>query len=128
MPFAEIGLIVTKVGSMVGILIIIFGAFLYLIENKNRGVMFATAARALGVGSLIVMVSIPFSIPNLLLSASSIQEISMLSIIIISVFLGSPLIFMGLASFISLHAKAHVILRTIVAQGELETLSPIQKK
>ena len=62
MPFEDIGVTVTTVGGILGIVIIIFGGFLYLIGNKNNRVMIATAARTIGVGIMTIMVSIPFSI------------------------------------------------------------------
>ena len=127
MPMENIGLTVTSIGCILGVLLVTFGAFVYLIENKNR-VMIAKATRTLGIGIITIMVSIPFSIPNELLAKSTTEEISILGVIILSVFLGSPLICMGLASYIGLNAKARQILNATTAQGKLSYYSPVQKK
>ena len=115
MPLENIGLTVSAIGCILGILLIIFGVFFFLIENKNR-VMIAKAARTIGVGVLMITVSIPFSIPNHLLAESTSDGTSISGVIILSVFLGSPLISMGLASYISLNEKASQILNPTTAQ------------
>jgi hypothetical protein len=118
MPLEKIGLTVTTIGCILGILLIVFGGFFYLIENKNR-VMIAKAARTLGIGIVTITVSIPFSIPNQLLAESNPDEISISGLIILSVFFGSPLIFMGLACYIGLNSKAQQLLT--VGKGEVTT-------
>ncbi|WP_338472875.1 hypothetical protein R4Z10_09200 [Niallia sp. XMNu-256] len=127
MPLEKIGLTVTTIGCTLGILLIIFGGFFYLIENKNR-VMFAKAVRTLGIGIVIIMVSIPFSIPNQLLAGPNPNEISISDLIILSVFFGSPLIFMGVACYIGLNSKAHQILNPTTAKEKLRYYSPAQQK
>jgi cell shape-determining protein MreD len=127
MPFEGIGVTVMTVGGILGIVMIIFGGLLYLIGNKNK-VMIATTARTLGAGIMTLMVSIPFSIPNHLLVESTSDEFSVFGVIVLSVFLGLPLIFMGLASFIGLNEKAQQILNSTTAEDQLEHYSPILKK
>lgn len=126
MLFENIGLTVTAIGGILGVLLIIFGGSVYLLE-KN-GVKSVTSARTLGIGIIAVMVSISFSIPNQLLAQSTSTEISMLGVIIISVFLGSPLIFMGLASYIGLNSKAHQMLNAAAEQEEVRHLYLVQKE
>jgi hypothetical protein len=126
MPLENIGLTVSAIGCILGILLIIFGVFFFLIKNKNR-VMIAKAARTLGIGVLTITVSIPFAIPNHLLAESTSDGTSISGVIILSVFLGSPLIFMGLASYIGLNEKARQILHSTTAQEKLRYYSPIQK-
>jgi hypothetical protein len=104
-----------------------FRRFFYLIENKNR-VRIAKAARTLGIGIVTITVSIPFSIPNQLLAESTPDEISISGLIILSVFFGSPLIFMGLACYIGLNSKAHQILNPTTVKEKLGYYSPIQQK
>ncbi len=127
MPLEKIGLTVTTFGCILGILLIIFGGFFYLIQNENR-VIFAKAARTLGIGIVTITVSIPFSIPNQLLAGSTPDEISILGLIILSVFFGSPIIFMGWACYIGLNSKAHQILNPTTAKEKLRYYSPIQQK
>ncbi|MFC2946946.1 hypothetical protein [Virgibacillus sediminis] len=111
----NIGLTVSAIGCISGILLVIFGGLFYLIENENLA-MSAKAARTLGIGILMIMISIPFSIPNQLIAGSTSNDISISGVIILSVFLGSPLISMGLASYTALNAKAHQILNPAIAQ------------
>ena len=122
MPVQDIGITVTTVGGIMGIIMIILGGFLYLIGRNNR-VMIATTARTIGVGIMALMVSIPFSIPNHLIVESTSNEYSVFGVIILSVFLGLPLIFMGIASYIGLNAKAHEILKSNTTQNQLEHYS-----
>ena len=119
MPFQDIGVTVATVGGIMGIVMIISGGFLYLIGKNNR-VMIATTARTIGIGIMTLTVSIPFSIPNHLIVESTSNEFSVFGVIILSVFLGLPLIFMGLASYIGLNAKAHEILNATTTQDQLE--------
>ncbi|WP_099363258.1 hypothetical protein [Fredinandcohnia onubensis] len=125
MPLENIGLTVSTIGCILGISLIIFGGLFYLLENKNR-VMIAKASKTLGIGIFMVTLSIPFSIPNHLLAESTSDDI--LGIIILSIFLGFPLIFIGLASYIALNAKAHEILNLTSAQEKIIYFSPMQKK
>jgi hypothetical protein len=125
MPLENIGLTVSTIGSIVGISLIIVGGLFYLLENKNR-VMIAKAAKTLGIGLFVITLSIPFSIPNHLLAESTSDDI--LGIIILSIFLGFPLILIGLASYFALNAKAHEILNHTTAQEKIIYFSPIQKK
>ena len=90
MPVQDIGITVTTVGGIMGIIMIILGGFLYLIGRNNR-VMIATTARTIGVGIMALMVSIPFSIPNHLIVESTSNEYSVFGVIILSVFLGIPI-------------------------------------
>lgn len=116
MPFEHIGVTVMTVGCMMGLVIIILGGLLYLVGSKNNRVV-AITARTIGVGIMTIMVSLPFSIPNrLLVEATS----DAFGVIILSVFLGFPLIFMGLASYIGLNEKAHQILNSNTAQDHKE--------
>lgn len=125
MALENVGLTVSAIGFILGVLLLSLGGFFYLIKNKNR-MMIAKAARTIGIGIVTIMVSIPFSIPNQLLAESTSYEIW--SVIILSVFLGSPLIVMGLACYKGLNAKAHQILNPITAQEKLRYYSPMQKK
>ncbi|RDW19695.1 hypothetical protein [Oceanobacillus chungangensis] len=127
MPLENIGLTVSAIGCILGILLIIFGVSFFLIENNNK-VMLAKAARTIGIGVLTITASIPFSIPNHLLAESTSDGTSILGVIILSVFLGSPLLFMGLACYIGLNEKASQILNSSTAQEKIRYYSPIQKK
>jgi len=123
MPLGNIGQMVSTVGCVLGFTLIIFGGFVYLIENKNR-VLIAKSLKTIGIGILIITTCIPFSIPSHLLEAST----SVSSAIILSVFLGSPLLLMGLASYIGLKAKALQILNLPKAQEKVIYFSPVHKK
>jgi uncharacterized sodium:solute symporter family permease YidK len=125
MALENVGLTISAIGFILGVLLLSLGGFLYLIKNNNR-MMIAKAARTIGIGILMIMVSIPFSIPNQLLAESTSYEIR--SVIILSVFLGSPLIVMGMACYKGLNEKAHQILNPITAQEKLRYYSPMQKK
>lgn len=127
MLLENIGLNISAIGCVLGFLFIIFGGLFYLIENKNR-VIIAKAARTLGLGVLMVTVSIPFSIPSQLLAKSTSGEISLSGVIILSAFLGSSLIFMGLATYIGLNTKAQQILNPVTAQEKLRYHAPMQKR
>ena len=67
MALENVGLTVSAIGFILGVLLLSLGGFFYLIKNKNR-MMIAKAARIIGIGILMIMVSIPFSIPNQLLA------------------------------------------------------------
>ena len=127
MAFENIGLTITTIGFILGILLIIFGGLFYLIEN-NKKFMIARAVRTLGIGIITIMVSIPFSIPNQLLAVTTSSEISIVDVIIMSLFLGSPLLFMGLASYIGLNEKAQQILNSITAEEKLRSYTLAQKR
>ena len=125
MSLEYIGLTVTVIGSMIGVLLVLFGALFFFFKTNNR-VKTANAARILGIGVFLIMGSIPLSIPNHLLATSSSDGTSVSGVIIMSVFLGSPLLFMGLASYIGLNGKARQILNSAAAQEEIY-YSPRQK-
>lgn len=127
MSLEEIGLAVSAIGSISGILLIIFGGFFYLIENKNR-MRIAQALRSLGIGILILIVTFPFAILHRLIAEASSVETSISGIIIMSVFLGTPLIAMGVALYIGLNEKVEQILNPTTAQEKLRYYTPMPKK
>lgn len=126
MSAENVGL-VTTIGSILGVLLITLGIFFYLIEKEKRA-MIAIAVRTIGIGIITIMGSIPFSIPKQLLAKSTTDEISMLGVICLSIFFGAPLLFMGLACYTGLNAKAHQILNLINAQDQEDTAFHFQKK
>jgi hypothetical protein len=109
MRLENIGLTVSVIGLVSGVLLITCGVLLYLMNKKSKRVV-ATAARAIGIGTMITMFSIPFYILDYLLAGSAGGGVNLAGTIILSVFLGSPLLAMGIASYIGLNQKAQEML------------------
>jgi glycopeptide antibiotics resistance protein len=119
MRLENMGLTVTAIGCVLGVLFITFGILFYLMDKKNRRLM-AIATRTIGVGIITTTFSIPFSIWYHLVTTAG--GGNAFGDIILSVFLGSPLLAMGIAAFIGLNAKAEELLKAEATEDKIRLI------
>jgi hypothetical protein len=113
------GLTVTAIGCVLGALLIIFGILFYLMDKKNRRLM-AIGIRTIGFGIITTTFSIPFSIWYQLSITAGGGNV--FGVTILSVFLGSPLLAMGIVAFIGFNAKADELLKAQAAEDKIRLI------